>query len=650
MAGPAQVNVTNVINPYEALQKGLGEAGSIYSDYVKQAQDLEKHNAIMNEQDRIIRQREFLKGYDPGIGVNNRGLTADAIAAADKYEAESIKQYDARKAAGEEVPSIEEFAAGLRKARQSLATSEQSQLAIHKDLLAAGFDPTAAGQYATALTAGQQSLASLQDAEQKRADALNAQLKEDREGALKFAEYINKRDEVRNTGKRDFAYGGTGGNTGGTAGGGKVTLDGTYTTTQDKDLHDFFRENLSPSFWGSFQTDANAAMDTFRNGLRMVNSNRAQQDLPPIPFEVASSYLRGTISPNAVSDTDVKPQTAAKFAGALEAEFSDVKDFRMYGSSGRSGIYAPERTFTKLPPEMLARMANNNYYTPSSTQALQDQLARRAYGLPDPVPAAKGTPAKPATAKPAATGTNSASASGKAQAGNSNVDIVAEKQRAETLKQKLGSNNKPAQTDAESDTSTQDNQPNNNTPKTPEEVLPVPNTVLQQWKAEGVSAGKIAAVNAYMEASAEDDAAIQRLREAPLRTDGRQPTPRDQQWRERALREAIYQAELVNNERFRQASPEIQGMIRQVNDVKVREFRQQRAADDAAARASRKELQRSQTINELEKQLENPALTPYERSITQSYLESLKNDPNMTRAPNDRLGIWADRFRDLLPR
>ena len=648
MAGPAQVNVSNVINPYEALQKGLGEAGSIYSDYVKQAQDVEKHNAVMNEQDRIIRQRDFLKGYDPGIGVNNRGLTADAIAAADKYEAESIKQYDARKAAGEEVPSIEEFAAGLRKARQSLATSEQSQLAIHKDLLAAGFDPTAAGQYATALTSGQQSLASLQDAEQKRADALNAQLKEDREGALKFAEYINKRDEVRNTGKRDFAYGGTGGNTGGTAGGGKVTLDGTYTTTQDKDLHDFFRENLSPSFWGSFQTDANAAMDTFRNGLRMVNSKRAQQDLPPIPFEVASSYLRGTISPNAVSDTDVKPQTAAKFAGALEAEFSDVKDFRMYGSSGRSGIYVPERTFTKLPPEILARMANNNYYTPSSTQALQDQLARRAYGLPDPVPAAKGTPAKPTTTKPTTTGTNSASASGKVQAGSTNVDIEAEKQRAKALQQALAGNDKPAQTDVKADTGTQGNQAKGDVPKTPEKVLPVPSTLLQQWKADGVSEGKIAAVNAYMEARAEDEAEVQRKLEEFPNTDKMSSRERTQQaFARKALLEGLQRA---NNDRFRQASPEIQRMIRQTNDVKAEEFWQQQAADDAAARASRKELQRSQTINELEKQLENPALTPYERSITQSYLESLKNDPNMTRAPNDRLGIWADRFRDLLPR
>lgn len=646
MAGPAQVDVVNVVNPYEALQKGLGEAGSIYSDYVKQAQDTEKHNAIMNEQDHIIRQRGFLKGYDPGIGVNNRGLTADAIAAADKYEAESIKQYDARKAAGEKVPSIEEFAAGLRKARQSLATSEQSQLAIHKDLLAAGFDPTAAGQYAAALTAGQQSLASLQDAEQKRTDALNARLKEDRSNALEFAKYINDVDSTRNAGLRDFAYGGTGSNTGGATGGGKVTLNGTYTTTQDKELHDFFKENLSP-YW--FNIDANTAMETFRNGLSMVNSKRAQQGLPPVPFEVASSYLRGTISSNAVSDNDVKPQTAAQFAGALEAEFGDVKNFSMYGGSGGSGIYSPKRTFTKLPPKILARMANSDYYSPSTTQALQDQLARRAYGLPDPVPAAKGTPVKPATV-----GTNPTSTLGKVQAGSGNVDTEAEKRKAEALRQKLAGNDKPAQTVAEQGTGAQGDQPDNNTPKTPEEVLPVPNTVLQQWKAEGVSAGKIAAVNAYMKAYMEDGAAIQRLRETPLRIDGGQSAARAQQLHDRALREAVIEAERSRNERFRQASPEIQGMIRQATDVKAREFRQQQAADaaaaDAAARASRKKLQRSQTINELEKRLEDPTLTPYERSTTQSYLESLKNDPNMTRAPNDGLGIWADRFRDLLPR
>lgn len=332
MAGPSYTGVKTVIDPFEGLQKAVSNAGDIYREYEKSSREADVHNAKMQEVERVKFQRDFLKDYDPQLGVQGKGLSDDAKRFAQAEEERILEHHAQAAARGEEVPDPAELRKQISATYGKLATQESAQQAIMQDFIAQGFSPADAAAYAQSMTGGLVSRTSLQEQETARVAAEREFNKEVREAGDKALEAEARQITANAAVLRAQNTGRDGGQRSTT---GSTHPSGSY---QEADAFATALENKISSW--PLKVDSQAALNVIHKGLESYNQKRLASGLPTLPRSAAYNYAYESIGTKWLIDSDINAQTPGEFEVTLEERFDgDAEAFRRgrYGGGGAGG-------------------------------------------------------------------------------------------------------------------------------------------------------------------------------------------------------------------------------------------------------------------------------------------------------------------------
>lgn len=441
MAGPSYTGVRTVIDPFEGLQKAVSNAGDIYREYEKSSREADVHNAKMQEVERVKFQRDFLKNYDPQLGVQGKGLSDDAKKAAQAEEERVVQHFAEAAARGEEVPSPEELRKQISATYGQLATQESAQQAIMKDLLPY-FDPAEAATYAQSLTGGLVSRASLQEQEKAIADAKREHYRDIREAGKNTLEaqarqitanaaVLRAENAAQDRLLRLFASGG---------------LAGSKSAPKEKwQDTEAFQKGLDDAVGGwPLNIDGKAALDVVHRGLDAYNAERRAAGKPELPKSEAYNYAYESIGRDWLVGRDIEAQTPGEFQVALKERFDKNPEafrqglYRLGGSVGSDG--AGSSVLTELDKNSANMLRNVVLVQPRSMTEIEKARVQEAFKnyIPRPETATQSTGTAATTTPAGGTTTASQQGSGEASGKKSGAELAAEAEasikRAEELR------------------------------------------------------------------------------------------------------------------------------------------------------------------------------------------------------------------------
>lgn len=404
MAGPSYTGVRTVIDPFEGLQKAVSNAGDIYREYEKSSREADIHNAKMQEVERVNHQRDFLRNYDPQLGVQGRGLSDDAKRFAQAEEERIVQHFAEAAARGEEVPSPEELRKRISADYGKLATQESAQQAIMQDFLAQGFEPAEAAAYAQSLTGGLASRASLYEQEKDRVEALQKHYEAIREAGKNTLELQFKGIEANAKildaeNKAKYGYYRNGSRTTGTKDPGRE---------QWEEADKFSKALTDKLGW----LDGPSAVKVIHEGLDAYNQNRLEADLPPLPRSEAYNLAYEDIGKKWFIDNDLGSQTPGAFQVLLEERFDNNPGaFRrgQYGGGGSWGTGgAGSSVMTQLDPNSANMLRNVVMVQPRSMTEIEKARVQETFKdyIPRPQTATQSADTVTTTASVGGTSTN----------------------------------------------------------------------------------------------------------------------------------------------------------------------------------------------------------------------------------------------------
>lgn len=414
MAGPALTGVRNVDNPYDNLQKAVGEAGSIFRDYQNASREAELHNTRMAEVDRVNNQRNFLQNYDPQLGIDGRGLTRDAQRFAQIEEDRIIKETADASRRGETVESPAELAARLRDIRSSLVTQEDAKSLIVNDLLRQGFTAEVANAEADARVANFGSRTAMQAAEEARIRQINENIASDSQRALDYIKASADITRANNTG-----LGRVGSTSDGSRGAGGNPFSSTGSFSAAEGLENYLRPRIGG--W-PFDSDTPAATDAFLGGYRSYNQKMIAAGYRPLPISEFEMFVAENIERGNWFDNE------AIFENPGEVEAALLRDYGARGYTGSSGggsgsEFSRERL--TIDPQLTNRALNSTQVAPRGMTELEKERVRIAYGRPLPTSTQPSNTSRPAPASSSASASTSTPAGGNADAAPTKAQLEA---------------------------------------------------------------------------------------------------------------------------------------------------------------------------------------------------------------------------------
>lgn len=384
MTGPALVGIRNVDNPYDNLQKAVGEAGSIYKDYQKASMDAEQHNAQMAEIDRVNQQRDFLQNYDPQLGVDGRGLTDEAKRFASEEMDKIIKSREDAFNKGEKVETPEELAKKLAAAQRSLVTQEAAKDVIINDLTRfGGLTAAQAEAEATARIGSFGTRAGIQASEEARAAEINKAIEARRTAAKATGELLVNTVKANNTGL------GTGSRAGGGSGSNSTNPYARTGSIKDvEELNTFVENNI-----GSW--DIEGATPIMAAGYAEANERLINAGLRPIPFDEFGMYVNSSIVP-AWTGKDIRQQSPGQMALELEKKYSTLGYQQAFARKEADDRAAGARSTFKAPQWIIDNINDPTHVTPRAMTEVEKERVQRAFGTYTPPSKAPATPKRPA--------------------------------------------------------------------------------------------------------------------------------------------------------------------------------------------------------------------------------------------------------------
>lgn len=367
MAGPRMIGIRDVIDPYEGLQKAVSNAGDIYREYEKSSREADVHNAKMQEVERVNRQRDMLKNYDPRIGADGRGLTVEAQETFKQEEDAAIEYLSKAQQRGEVVPTPEALKKELTAARAKFATREPVRQAIYQDMVGMGFTPAEAMANAEAASSGYRSQADMIAQEASRVKTLQENLKDVKDNAykelqlqvdvqnndnqtmltnerIKQGNYISSRYNAKNG---TYSKGGKSGST--------VTNPAAFTSSRE-----VLETNTDggPSFW-PWRDSSGAAVD-IQNAVIDYNQARIKAGRRPLTEdEVVTFTLRGI---NQDFDNTFAYDSLGAVRVGLENTFGKADDLTMDDSNtGGAGWRAAQSSGADVSRTVLPQAALDTF-------------------------------------------------------------------------------------------------------------------------------------------------------------------------------------------------------------------------------------------------------------------------------------------------
>lgn len=408
MAGPALTGIRNVDNPYEGLQKAVSEAGSIYNDFRKSTQETAAHNARMlesqqatgiydkhmEEQARLEGQRAFLQGYDPNLGIEGRGISAEANRFADQEEANIDRFYTDARNRGEAVPSQEEINAQKMAARKGLIEQETARNLIFDDLIRKGgltvAEADAAAAARTSHYGSRAAMLAREEArEEARVSAYNKRVADDVANVREYLKVVADVNRSNNTGIS------SGGGSRSSTGAGKDAYKGSGVSIADEERFTKFLEGHIGGWPMDFDTPK--AVNNILTGYDEYNRKREELGIRPLPLSALESFITRNTERGSTLDNTFKFDTAGKVEAELKNRFDKDPNFGV--SVSGAGNNAITRDRMAIDPTLQDRALNNTAIAPRSMTELEKQRVQQLYGsiLPSrntPAPVQRATPTR----------------------------------------------------------------------------------------------------------------------------------------------------------------------------------------------------------------------------------------------------------------
>jgi len=437
MAGPSYLSVGNVVNPFEGAQKSLSEVGSIYDRFEKNVRQKEEdernerlravqrqqaqenintqqfnRTRLSDEDARKEASREFIRSYNPNLGVDGKGVDQDLWKANMKRQEDIRKRYaSARESGATGIPTDEELTERFSAINQGLVTKKATVDALSRELLQSGhFTPEQVQSIVPTFASNTIDLASLRTQADEAADkGLDAQQK--RQDRILDILRINNSANTANNASQNARLSASKKSSSLPGGGAYTGKD--MTLAEEKALAELLEEGIGGM-------DTSKAMRMMTEAQRRINEDLRKAGYATdsyIGTKAIYPYLRSQIDYGTI-DSDLAPSNSEEFQAGLEQYYglpsrdengNYVSPDKYKGPIGRNsgsfgyGSSSSTNRGNYVPDPTLVRGAlMGNTVSRKSASDLRKELLDARYGdfvLPTTTAAASPVPAPTTTAE-----------------------------------------------------------------------------------------------------------------------------------------------------------------------------------------------------------------------------------------------------------